>query len=778
MSAPAAVAVVAGVWLAIAFAASLLAARRWRRAAEAEDLARRAGALVAASPTAAMLVMPDGRIEADGRVADWLGLSREPSALADLLDDGSALASTEREALVASVRRARTGATARVRLPLLGSARILAATAAPAPPEVAPPGSAIVWFGDRTELAGRIAELEEERAVATRAFGALSAMIEAAPFPIWHRGPDLRLALVNEAYVAAVEAPDARAVIDREIELVEQPDASSGRAAAAVRDSGETLVRTVPVTIAGERRMLQVIDVPLGEAGVAGYALDVDELERARAELGDFAQAQRALLDRLSAGVAQFRRDRTLSFWNQPFARLFRLEPDWLAEEPEFDRVLEQMREHERLPEVRDFPAWKAEHRTWFISDPSPREESWQLPGGTHVRVVAQPSPDGGLLLIFEDRTEQLQLASARDTLVRVRTATFDNLFEAIAVFAADGSLQLWNARFRDVWGFADARLAQHPRVDALLPELSAGLDNPEHAGLIREMVRAATIERRQRTGRVSLRDGRNFEFAAVPLPDGNALFTMLDITASHGIEEALRQRNEALEDADRIKSAFVSNMSYELRTPLTSIGGFAEMLGAGYAGELPATAQDYVAAITDSVGRLSALIDDVLDLTQSEAGGLLLDEELDLAAAAQAALERVDEAAERKGVRLALKVDKSLGGVRGDARRIAQALDHLLRNAVEYTDEGGRVVVAGGGDAEEARLTVSDNGRGIAPREQARVFDRFHRAVHAPQRAGTALGLGLPLTRQFIEAHGGSVELHSQLGQGTSVTIRLPRRR
>ena len=204
------------------------------------------------------------------------------------------------------------------------------------------------------------------------------------------------------------------------------------------------------------------------------------------------------------------------------------------------------------------------------------------------MRVVAQPLPDGGLLTIFEDRTEQIQLASARDTLLRVRTATFDNLFEAVGVFASDGRLNLWNNRFKELWGLEEEQLAGHPRVDALTPLLAPKLKRASHAGLVRELVRSATVERKQRTGRVSLIDGREFEFAAVPLPDGNALFTMLDISDSRKVEAALRDRNEALEEADRLKTAFVSNMSYELRTPLTSIGGFAEMLAEGYGGALP----------------------------------------------------------------------------------------------------------------------------------------------------------------------------------------------
>ncbi len=217
---------------------------------------------------------------------------------------------------------------------------------------------------------------------------------------------------------------------------------------------------------------------------------------RRAAAIKRFADAQRAMLDRLSAGVVQFAADRTLAFCNQPFRRLFAMKSEWLADRPEFDRVLERMREANRLPEVRDFPGWKAERRDWFLEAGGAIEEQWHLPGGVHLRVVAQPLPDGGLLLIFEDRTEQIQLASARDTLLRVRTATFDNLYEALGVFAADGRLQLWNNKFRALWGFEEEFLSSHPGVDALADAAARQLAKPRRASLIGDLVRAATVER------------------------------------------------------------------------------------------------------------------------------------------------------------------------------------------------------------------------------------------------------------------------------------------
>lgn len=612
----------------------------------------------------------------------------------------------------------------------------------------------------------------------TASIDALTGLLEAAPFPMWHRGPDLRIALVNSAYVRAVEAESALAVIKSGIELVDEAEGRTALLqAASVLHKGEPVSRTVPATIEGERRTMQVVEVPLGE-GVAGYAIDVEEREQARADLERFVRAQRDMLDRLSAGVAQFGRDRSLIFVNQPFARLFSLTADFLADQPEFDRVIDRMRESGNLPEVRDFPEWKRERRGWFTSGLAADEEDWLLPGGKHLRVVAQPLPDGGLLLIFEDRTEQLQLASARDTLLRVRAATFDNLFEAVGVFASDGRLNLWNNKFKELWQFGDEELREHPRIDVLVPHIAKKLKRPGHANLVREMVRSATMERKQRNGRVSLTDGRDFQFAAVPLPDGNALFTMLDITDSRMIEAALREKNEALEDADRLKTAFVSNMSYELRTPLTSIGGFAEMLAGGYAGELPDTAVDYVAAITDSVARLGALIDNVLDLTQSDIGGLLLaEDEVDLRALCLEMADDYAAMAAKKGIDLAADVDPSVGQTTADRRRLRQALGNLLKNALAYTEDGGRVLIHAAGTQEMAEITISDNGQGIDPADQNRVFDRFHRTVRRGSGEDAALGLGLPLAKQFVEAHGGTIKLESEVGTGTTVTTSLPRK-
>ncbi|MBB3980635.1 signal transduction histidine kinase [Sphingobium fontiphilum] len=749
------------LWLAAAIWALMKGAQQQRQGAHAQDQLDRLTALIESAPAIVAMVRPDGRLEATDRLSTWLGLEQVPAFASELTGADGGLSAEDSAALARDIGAAqRAGRPFSRPVRALGSSRSLMVRGAPASPELAESGSVVLWFFDATESQSEILGLQAHVSQLRDALETLAGLIEAAPLPMWHRGPDQKLSLVNSAYVRAVDGIDAARVIHEGIELVEAVEGiSPGEAAAQAALTGGPLERLVPATIDGERRTMRVVDVPLGEAGVAGFAMDQHELEQVRVELRRLEAAQRDLLDRLSAGVARFGADRSLRFWNQPFISLFALDAGHLADAPAFERVLDRMREAGRIPEHRDFPAWRAERRDWFLS-PEPREENWLLADGTHLRVYAQPLPDGGLLMIFEDRTEQVMLSSARDTLLRVRTATFDNLFESIGVFSQDGRLHLWNNRFRVMWGVPEEMLAAHPRIDELMAKVQTRLAKPHQANVVRELVRAATVERKQRMGHVGFADGRIFEFAAIPLPDGNALFTMLDVTDSRKMEQALRDRNEALEQADKVKTAFVTNMSYELRTPLTSIAGFAEMMNEGYAGELSEAARDYVRGIVESTQRLSMLIDNVLDMTQSEAGTLAIERKtVDLAALARASAQRLEPDARAKNIEWVVDLQPSLGAVHGDARRIGQALDHLLENAVRYCGEGARVLIHGDGDGHKARLVVSDNGPGID---------------HGRQAARP--GIGLPLARRLVEAHGGVLTLLSEPGEGTVAAMELPR--
>ena len=769
------------LWLVVAAVAIWFGLSLRRKSIKTLRQTARLTRLLETAPAVPVVVRGDSKLEASERFSRLLGLKSVAQSLSDLHGaDDSGLSAVDLQSLDAKVRETqRTGAKFKQAVRIAGSDRRMLVVGEIADAIIYPNGAALLWFFDLTDNLLEWEKVKMEAEEAQAAFAAIAGLIEETPLPMWHRGPDLRLNFVNKAYVNAVGAENNVDAVEQDIELIEPiNDEAAISFAAKAHQSGQLLERMVSTTIDGNRRQMRVFDIPLGDAGVGGMAIDVQELMDAQSQFRRLSDAQRDLLDMMSAGVAQFDSDQSLSFANLPFQRIFAFRDSWLAEKPEFARVLDRMRENSKIPEVRDFPEWRGERENWFRSA-NPNEENWLLPDGTHLRVLAQPIPGGGLLLIFEDRTEQAQLASARDILLRVRTATFDNLFESVAVFAADGKLSIWNRRFAEIWGLDENVLAAHPRLDELLPLLAKFLKKPAQISVIAEILRMTTANREQRKSRVFFADGRIFQISTVPLPDGNALFTMLDMTDSVEIEQALRERNDALQEADSVKSKFLSNMSYEFRTPLTSISGFADLLKSGIAGDLNEKAAEYVEAIATSADRLAQQINTVLDYSQSQVGALpIAKEAVDIELLLKELVDSQSELAASQAIDLQLDLSVKPGVISGDTKRLAQAIGHILDNALRYGRPEGRVLVVTQADKKASVIIVSDDGPGMSEKQQAAVFDSFVRSqkTDAKHIANPAQGLGLPLARQLIESHGGTLELQSQLGHGTSVIIRLPR--
>jgi signal transduction histidine kinase len=237
-----------------------------------------------------------------------------------------------------------------------------------------------------------------------------------------------------------------------------------------------------------------------------------------------------------------------------------------------------------------------------------------------------------------------------------------------------------------------------------------------------------------------------------------------------------IQEKSHQLESANQHKSAFLANMSHELRTPLNAVIGFSEMLAARYFGDLTEKQAEYVNDIHGSGKHLLSLINDILDLSKVEAGRMELElGEFDLRAALDNALTLVRERAQRGGVTLRLDADAALGSFRGDERKLKQVMLNLLSNAVKFTPRGGTVSVAANQVDGTAEIAVRDTGAGIAPEDQEAIFEAFRQVGTDVTRKREGTGLGLALTRRFVELHGGTIRVESALGKGSTFTVRLP---
>jgi signal transduction histidine kinase len=636
------------------------------------------------------------------------------------------------------------------------------------------PGPAI-WFSDVTDTARSAHD-----AAVTRDL--LAQVMNAVPVPIWRRAPDLRLIDCNDAYARAVERPRAQAVAEN-AELLGDSLREVGRALAErARTTGRIESERHHVVVAGKRRLMELVEVPLaalsgqrqaGADGLVGLAIDRTETEDLQDELSRTISAQGEVLESLSTAIAIYGADLRIKFYNGAYAELWGLDEAFLDGEPHLNDVLEALREKRQLPEQPNFPAFKREQVEKLRSLVQTEEELLHRPDGTTLKFTISPHPFGGVLSMLEDVTDKLALERGFNTLIDVQRETIENLYEAVAVFGSDGRLALCNQAFVQLWDLPMDQLGERPHVRAVLqaarPQFN--IDDADWPDALEKMVGQAT-EPDTRTGRMDRPDGTVIDWAQVPLPDGQSLFTYLDVSDSIRVERALREQAEALETADRLKSEFIANISYELRTPLNAIVGFAEILENQYFGELNARQHEYAGAIVQSSQRLIGLINDILDLASIEAGYLELEtQEIDPAQLLGDLQAIARERALSRGIELVIDCPSDIGTVRGDPRRLKQALFNLVSNAFNFTPDQGQVTLAAARAGDTLLLSVTDTGVGIPQEDQDNVFHKFVRGQ--PRKTGA--GLGLSLVKSLIELHGGWVELDSAPDQGTRVTCHLP---
>jgi signal transduction histidine kinase len=598
------------------------------------------------------------------------------------------------------------------------------------------------------------------------------AILDAIPMPVWLRNKSRALSWGNRAFLAAAGHPDLEAAIVAQAAL----EKSDRDLASAARSEGHVVESKRFAVVGGQRRALSLTHIPLSDGGIVGTAIDVTDLSNAEATLQQHIDAHADTLDRLTTAVAIFDRTQRLSFHNDAFVRLWNLPNSWLELHPTDGEILDRLRETRRLPEQRDYQAWKRQRLAFYerAMDYAP-EDLWYLPGGKTLRVIAQPHPFGGLTYLYEDVTEKLALESSYNTLIKVQSATLDTLSEAVAVFGPDARLKLHNAAFARLWELEPSILTSEPHVQKIAEACIARFGD---AGIWQNL--AVTIasgtERSRNWGQVERLDGVILSLALAPLPDGATLITFGDVTDRFRIESALRDRAEALEAADRLKSDFVHHASFLFRDPLNAVHGFASLLAAGQAGPLSPKQADYVSAILSASNSLADVTSDILDLALIDSGAMRLElGEVNLHDLLSRAADTLQKHADSLAVALRRDWDHQIGWITADGRRVRQVVFNLLSNAFKFTPPGGSITLSAVIVDGEVQIAVADSGPGIAPEVKANVFDRFAAKGRSGQPAGA--GLGLALVKRFIELHDGWVEIESSPDRGTTVRCHIPRR-
>ncbi len=629
-------------------------------------------------------------------------------------------------------------------------------------------GQAIVRIRELSGLRRDLADLTLRHKALQEDTEALHGFAAAAPWPLWTRRASGALSFVNTAYAQATEAASVSEAINRNLELLDSSDRSN--LARALDENSEYTAR-VPVVIGGARRLYDVHARKVS-GGSAGMAVDASEAAALADALARMTEAHRRTLDQLSSGVAVFDAQRRLAFYNDSYRKLWDFDRAFLDSAPDDSTVLDRLRAARKLPEQADFRAWKARlHDAYHAVESA--TDVWYLPDGRALSIVTTPNPEGGVTYLFDDVTESLELARRFDRLINVQRETLDNLAEAVAVFGSNGRAQLFNPAFARMWNLDAAALAEQPHIETVEAWCKPLFDDPGAWLTLRSAI-TAIDDRKPVPLKLERHDGSVLTCMTMPLPDGATMLTFQDISDTENVERALRERNEALEAADQMKVDLVHHVSYELRSPLTTIIGFAHFLADPATGPLTAKQSEYVSYITSSTDALLAIINNILDLATIDAGAMTLNlGEVDIHKAIEAAAEGVQDRLVRERIALNVVAEPTIGSFVADERRVVQVLYNLLANAVGFAPPDSAITVNVRRTEQNVVFSVIDSGRGIAPEVKDKVFDWFESHPNGSRHRGA--GLGLSLVRSFVELHGGKVRVESVEGEGTVVTCSFP---
>ena len=629
-------------------------------------------------------------------------------------------------------------------------------------------GTPILRLRNLAGSANEIANIYEQRRRLSNLVEAQKSLLNALPLPVWFRDEAGKLTWVNGAYMEAVNVCDLEDVKARQVELLEM---RQRKEITEKIENQEIFAERFHTIISGERRAFDAIAIPLTD-GSAGLAIDVGAIETAEGQLDNLIEAHTKTLNRVATAIAIFDGKQQLTFCNQAYIDLWSLDQAWLDTAPTEGEILDHLSTVRQLPEEADYRAWRAAQLAIYESQEG-REEWWHLPDGRTIHVMREQRSDGGVTHLYDDVTERFAMESRYNELIGVQRETLDHLEEGVAVFSTDGRLRLFNPTFQEMWQLENTFLLGAPHIDEVIYNCRAIFDDASW-GDVHTAVTSIHDRRNTIGAELTRPDGKIIQYTAAPLPDGATLLTYKDVTAHRRMERVLLERNEALVAADKLKNTFISHVSYELRSPLTNIIGFSELLSSQAIGELNDKQAEYLTDLQKSSDSLMSIVDDILDLASIDAGGLELNiETLKLDDVIERAVKKVQNRFETEEVELNLNVAKKLPSFEADKKRLSQVLYNLLSNAVGFSDTGATVTLSATKKKDEIELVVIDQGCGIPDEEQESVFERFESQTRGSSHRGA--GLGLSIVKSLVELHHGSVDLSSNPGEGTKVIVRLP---
>lgn len=634
----------------------------------------------------------------------------------------------------------------------------------------------VLWMVNVTEatsalelLKGKLSEVRAGRKL-------LYNVLDSLPIPVWKRDDSLNLNYCNATY-ASYLGMSIDQVLCENAQLVAGSLFGQGRSLAEnVKKSNRAASIAQFVVVDGRRKKLVIHEMPCDNGEMVGFALDVTEEENLTQNLDRVVTANCEVLETISTAIAIFGENMRLSFFNSAYQKMMKLEENWLHSKPSYSEILDECRDNRQLPEYADFQAFKKDQFALFTSVTSPIQQLLHLPNGNTLRLVIAPYPLGGLLFMYEDVTDSLDLQRRNSTLLAVQKETMDHLYEGVMVFGSDNRLKIINNSMLKMWKLEDYPVSELKGIHLadMLSRIKDALDYGSDWQAFQENAISNLTDRIAKTGKLCKKDGAVIMFSYIPLPDGAHMHSFIDITDTCVVEDAVREKNQALKSAQKLRFEFVSGISTELKDPLNILIGFSGLLLQQYYGALNAKQLEYCKYILDASNQLNQLINNLLDMVSIDLDSAKLDmSEFELQSAVREVISSVEKRAHEKNVDITMDFVEQSIAFNGDKTRLKQALFNILINAIQFTPPDSKVDVKVLVDDSRVKILVRDEGMGRIKKEKKKVFSRSGSVnfLNADVK-----NVSLPLVRSLIEQQGGALSISSDIENGTCVVCSFPK--
>lgn len=624
-----------------------------------------------------------------------------------------------------------------------------------------------LWVQETTDTTKKLAslgekarELEKENTLFKQAFDSL-------PFPVWLRSEELQIAACNPAYAKAVHAdsPEQAVLLGSELVYEKSPREAKVLAAAA-RAAGKEKKAREFVVMEGKRRWVEASEIPLpaqlySKNKTIGFVRDITQEQELQNSLQNHIASHNGVLEHLKTAIAVFDADMRLQFYNTSFMNLWDLEAEWLDSSPTYSHVLDMLREKRRLPENRDFSAYKTREIKYFTSLVAATEDILHLPSGMTLRRMLTPHPLGGLLITYEDVTGHLTMERSMTVLNETQYTVINHLREAILLFGRDGRLRLANTAYLTLWQISDSDFNKPPlTIVEVIEKQKPFFENENNWEALKEQLLGVITSHTGEIFQILRPDGKVLEFVAAGLPDGGIFVSFLDVTEEEKSSSLAEEKETLLSrfkqttvQAEKLRAVFLEQLGREINPQLSSLTDAVQKLSDNAGQRLSRRQKTCLQTIFDSSSELKILFDDLADLALIETGSAVLElDSVDVRGLLNGIMNTVKEQAKNKNVSLYLSCPDVLPTLIADKKRLKQVLFYLINNAVSAAFKDGTVSLS---------VYTENKNLVIALEEKSLDVKNDSDTINFAAQNGFAASL----IRSFIEMHGGTLAVSDKKG-------------